>query len=384
MNKIDSQNLATLLQPKYSDSRTSPVPALAESDDKVQGDNVELNSNTVLGTKLVYQSISSQFGENIQAAESVKSDEDQSANQLFDYEAVANNVMAFVSNSIIAAKERGESDSVLAEMFEQAKQGVNQGIDEALGELDELAMLDPALGEGIEKSRTLIQDSIVNLQAELLPEDSGFSDIINKMKVNAIQQSSSISNEDLVSSSQSSDLTITTADGDKVTINFSQLQENFNSSYTEMNFSYELEGELDEAEIAAINELFTQVSAVEKEFFEGDINKAYEKVQTLGFNDEELSGFSLDLQQTQTYYVSQKYTEVESIAEGSMPEPGRDMKQLLGFIDNIRSLQESAQALLGENRQQLPQIIESAFNVSYISSSYNVSQLTDFMEKFTT
>lgn len=410
MNKIDTATPTSLLPPSYQKQDIKSQENGLKTSENAHIDKLALNHNAAVGMKLVYQSISVQLGTSAQSIDRKPAEVAKVEENLFDFEAVAENVMAFVSSSIMAAKERGESDEYIADMFSQAQQGVNQGIDEALSELEELSLLNEELTTGIEKSRNLIQEAIIKLQEELLPpaiKESEKGDEVNTLATSVSNVASTYSaqsiNERFISNNNSSDLTITTADGDKVTIKFSNLNEKyslesasaeeyerFDASYKEVNFSYTLEGELDDGEIAAIDDLIKQISALEKEFFHGDINKAYEKAQTLGINDEELTGFTLDLQQTQTVYASKQYQEVSALADQNQVDPGKEIKQLLAFMESLNKLQEKSQEVLGENNAQLSLLVESVFEVSFksdintegVGASAELNSLTRFMEKF--
>lgn len=365
-------------------------------------EKLALSNSAVLGMKMVYQSVSYQYGTNPKSIEHPSIEKPEASESLFDFNKVADDVLAFVSSSIMAAKDRGASEEKLLEIFEQAKAGANLGIDQALEELEELSLLDEDLTEGIEKSRSLINEGITALQENMFPpieDGEDKANIVNDRILNkeqAAQSISALSSEQYASNSKSSDLIITTADGDTVTINFSQIEQQasrgsyslgegtykaMSASYKEINFSYSLEGELDEDEKEAIHALIEQVSALEQEFFHGDINKAYEKALTLGFDDEELAGFSLDLQQTQTFYASQKYTEVANMAEQHQLEPGQEIKQLLAFMESMRDLREKSEDILG-SPQDFSELLEAVHNASFKSPAGELNHLKELFNKF--
>ncbi len=53
-----------------------------------------------------------------------------------------------------------------------------------------------------------------------------------------------------------------------------------------------------------IYEKIKEVNSLQKDFFSGNVDQAFEKALELGFDNEQIANFSMDLQQTQTSYVS--------------------------------------------------------------------------------
>ena len=124
----------------------------------------------------------------------------------------------------------GTYDDELKDILQQMHKGTNQGIDEALAELKDLEVLDDELTQGIEKSRNLIMQGIDKLTETLFPptkktpvdEEAGkATDNNESIGLSGIQKYSS---DFSTSSDKSSDLTITTAEGDIVNITFSDIQ----------------------------------------------------------------------------------------------------------------------------------------------------------------
>jgi len=372
---------------------------------KAQDVHFSQSKNTTIGMKLVYQSISLKITNHSDAftnqvkpeSEVEKSAADGKSDPFaFDFEAVADNVLSFVSSSLLAAKNRGASSEEMDEMIAQARSGMNKGIDEAIAELGELLLLDDELSEGIEKSRSLISAGIDELEEKLQPTD----DLTPRLSptMHAIDYAS----ETYHSTEKNSDLSITTADGDIITISFSEIKENqfneqFNysagsdssqlsyqssaSSYRELNFSYSVEGDLDDEEIHAINSLIEDISKIQKSFFNGNIEKAYEKALTLGYDEEQLNSFSLDLKLTQTSYVSQAYNEIASYNTPEMAELDQVIKPITAFVDQLRDVRSMANKLLDDDKQELNKLFESVFEAEHGINERLLKQFTNFTDK---
>jgi hypothetical protein len=269
-------------------------------------------------------------------------------------------------------------------MFEQGRAGANLGIDQAKGDLKDLAMLDDDLNQGIEKSRTLINKGIDDLYEQMFPPANKSNEKIAELTPSI--RSTAIDSELYTSNSKGSELSITTTDGDVVSISFSELQEyaskeayqyqessqggstNYSSTssqYHEINFSYSVEGELDNDEKAAIEALIKDVNSLQKDFFNGDVNKAFEKAVELGFDNKQITSFSMDLQQTKTSYVSQAYTTVAELDDKLAPSVGKDLRPLIDFLDQFNQLQEQADKILSKNDDAFGQLLDAVFKAEF-------------------
>jgi hypothetical protein len=69
-------------------------------------------------------------------------------------------------------------------------------------------------------------------------------------------------------------------------------------------YSYQLEGDLDDGELQALNDLFDQVNEIAGLFYDGDVNEAFASAMDMGFDTGELASFSLNMTQTQMTQVS--------------------------------------------------------------------------------
>jgi len=137
------------------------------------------------------------------------------------------------------------------------------------------------------------------------------------------------------------------------------------SQYHEVNFSYSVEGDLDDDEKAAIEALIKDVNSLQKDFFSGNVDKAFEKALELGFDNEQISGFNMDLQQTQTSYVSQTYAEVAGFDEKLLPSTNKALKPLIDFLDHFEKLQERADKLLSKNDDAFGKLLDAVFKAEF-------------------
>ena len=115
---------------------------------------------------------------------------------------------------------------------------------------------------------------------------------------------------------------LTTLDGDKIIINasntavyygeYGETQQDKGKQLVEGlkdngRFSISVTGELDDGEAKAIKDLVDQVMMLADEFYNGDINKAYEAALDLGYDQNEIASYALQLNQVEQYKVAAAY-----------------------------------------------------------------------------
>lgn len=121
--------------------------------------------------------------------------------------------------------------------------------------------------------------------------------------------------------------------------------------YDREEFSFSLQGELDEDELNAIGDLVFQVNELAETFFSGDVEQAFENALNLGFDEQELTGFALQLTRTEQVQVVQAY---ESVAlydrdVNEIPDAGRAAKPVSDYLEQMLSVfEQSKYALQGE------------------------------------
>jgi hypothetical protein len=411
MNKIDNQTALPNYLGHNRQAEQMKNEAVKQHIPKESFDKLALSNRASISMKIVFQSVSSKISEsfnhtpqekNIALTNTVSKDPVTEGNAfagIFDFEEVARTVMEFVGGSILAAQANGASDDEIKEMFEQGRAGANLGIDQAIGELKDLAMLDDDLSQGIEKSRDLINQNISDLYTKIFPEEEqSTSDVVLE---NQNISNASLDSDLYKSNSKNSDLSITTTDGDIVSILFSELQqyaskENYqyeegnkgvadnysmvNSEYHEVNFSYSVEGKLDDEEKAAIEALIKAVNSLQKDFFTGNVDQAFEKAIELGFDIEQIVNISMDLQQTKTSYVSETYTEVAEFDEKALPNADKELRPLIDFLAQFKQIQEKADSILSKNDYAFGQLLDAVFNAEFGEDKESKEKLDKVIE----
>ncbi len=259
---------------------------------------------------------------------------------LFDFEEIAKNVLNFVGGVVKNAKVSGADEDKLNSLFEQAEQGVLKGIEMARKDL--AGFMNEEIDQGINKSYQLI--------------DQGLNDLRNSVFGREPQEGTSAVSM-LDARSRDGELSIRTKEGDLVNINFSDAsQVMFQSQANEQGerqtsmafgstqrFSFSVEGDLNEDELASINELVKNTANLAEDFFDGDIDKAFEQALSLGFDEETLTGFALQLSQTQTTQVARTYESVANMDEqNSGDNAANRIRPIADYLDKMLEVAEQA------------------------------------------
>ncbi|MBI9092556.1 MAG: hypothetical protein JEZ12_25350 [Desulfobacterium sp.] len=104
-----------------------------------------------------------------------------------------------------------------------------------------------------------------------------------------------------------------------------------------LNFS--IEGDLDDGELGAIAELLGNINDLAQTFFDSDFQAAFEMAMELGYDQDELTGFALDLNRQKTSFAA-----IQEQGDGGnmLASPGDGVQPMFdslgGFADMARDL----------------------------------------------
>jgi len=254
----------------------------------------------------------------------------------FDFEAVAKNVMEFVSGVIKGAQAGGASDDKLKEMLEQAREGVDMGFEMARAELGDMDMLNDDVEQGMDKSYDLIQQGLTNLNDELFKPPQ--------------TESAGLAAQGLaMSEREQGSISVTTRDGDTVNISFAnemsmQLDKSIDqgrissqfSLSNNQSFSFEVQGSLDKDELKAVSQLVQEIGKLADEFFNGDVEKAWQQANELDFDQQQIAQYALDFQEVKQVAVKQSY--IGDSAPSSIATLSPYIKELNDVLDDGQAL----------------------------------------------
>ncbi|MBU3022012.1 DUF5610 domain-containing protein [Aestuariibacter sp. A3R04] len=320
-------------------------------------------SQTSIGLKVYSSSMESQVTVDGQKGKFGKETDETKEKEasLFDFEAVAKNVMRFVGGVIQGAADSGADADKLNGLFSQARDGVARGI--ALAQRDIGGLMNDEISTGIDRSQSLIENRLTDLENRLLDKASDSSAHAVENELNAG-----------IANAASASLLIRTRDGDEVTLSFEssqsyQYQRQLNSNevvsgeigsaseqpvdstrysenysfFEKQGISFSLKGELDDGELTAIADLVGSVNDLADTFYSGDIDSAFEQALEIGYDDEELVGYALQMNRVQQTEVVRTYGEIQHYKEGSESGThGDEARPIAQYLDKMLSVFESA------------------------------------------
>lgn len=325
-----------------------------------------LSSQTTVGLRVFNSSLSSSVELNRQTA-NLPEPPKESEKGLFDFEEIARNVLRFVGGTIRATAAGGGDEETLRSLFDQAREGVSRGVDLARRDLG--GLLNDDISNGINNAQGRIEDGIQDLEREIFGEPDAEESL----------QAASVSESISIQTRNAGDINIRTRDGDEVSISFEDLralainqqvtaasaqrrEEDGSESqfvgiqaqqslqqFERSGVSFSVQGELDEDELNAIGELVGNVQELATDFFDGDVEAAFDAALELGFDEQELTGFALQLTRQEQIQVIQTY---ENVSLYNQQEPqtergsSRAVEPVSQYLDRLLNVQEGSNRLL--------------------------------------
>lgn len=288
----------------------------------------------------------------------------------FSPEAVTDRIMGFIESRIEAERANGASEEELQSMFGQAMKGLEQGLREAKEVITAMDMFGGEVKDTFFETVSLLDERMTELEKTLFGAGNPDTQIVAGVPGNdstSVSNSTSANertsakeldverafssipkgNERYVAQSNALffsqdnqfDMEVVTQDGDKVTIHVgagesldfrsgSQVTPRGSvsgfaleqSSYYDISFS--VDGDLDEGELAALNDLFSQVNDIADSFYSGNVGEAFEQALAVGYNSEELAAFAVNMTHSEVVAVAQTYREVAEADSGESVESG--------------------------------------------------------------
>lgn len=248
-------------------------------------------------------------------------------------EKVAERISGFVASGLEAARSRGASQERLDQMYQAAVKGVEKGFAEARDILDNLNLLQGNIAAQVDATETATFDALAAIAPGATPAGSSQA----SMRMGVLER---------FSNAEDMELSVRTRDGDRVTISFSRQQSSesmlagasdgqgnslaqFSLSRSESSqYQFSVKGELDEGEIDALQNLIKDVSSLADEFFDGDVQKAFEQSADLRFDTSELSAMKLDMSYTRQYVSASSYEQVQGLDQAA-DKPGKRLGQMM-------------------------------------------------------
>lgn len=341
-------------------------------------------------------------------------------------EKVANNILGFIERRLQADVADGATQEQLQSRLEAGLSGFKKGFAEASEKLEALSLLSPEVKEDIGTTYDLVLKGVDELRSKFIQSTATDAEAKAAQPTDVKSpDTKTIKTSDSKASSGELDVPdflpatsaylgygnyeygrarefsfeLTTKEGDKVTIKATSSEglaveagragrgnnsaSALNASYSSsQSFSLAIEGELNEDELSAINDLLGRVNDLASQFFEGDLDVAFEQALNLGYDAEQIGSFSLNLAQAEIQQVTEAYMAFEPNHGGNNSAPQLLADQLLPMGNFIRDLLDSLTqaAEFDEPKSLLPAIAERITGETDVDQQQG-KRLSDFMEQ---
>lgn len=151
-------------------------------------------------------------------------------------------------------------------------------------------------------------------------------------------------------------------------------------SYSESDFSFTVNGELDEAELESIGKLVSDANNLATTFFDGDIETAFNQALELGFDEQELTGFALQLSRQERVEVVKAYESVSQYNENndSADLSSKPVERVSDYLQKMLGVVDQSQQKLADG-EQYDKLINGLVNqIRDVATTDLVSAINDF------
>ena len=269
----------------------------------------------------------------------------------FSAEKVSARVVDFVAAGLAAAANRGASPERLEELYQSAVKGVEKGFAEAKAILEDMPMYTPEV-------RTLVEDTEKMTFEKLagIAPGAQSADLINSTIEAQAQYRESMM------------INLVTQDGDRIQVKFANTEKTAFasqgdswalSSSSSSQYQLKVKGELDESEMASIEDLLGKVSDVADQFYSGKVDQAFDLASELKMDPSELARFDLNMQMSSRVEVKQYQT----LSEDARPERSL-ANRIQNWLSPVDALRESpALDKFADRANVLTELLEGAIDV---------------------
>ena len=202
------------------------------------------------------------------------------------------------------------------------------------------------------------------------------------------------------------EMEVLTQDGDRVTINIaageafdysaasrhSPGQTLTTSNLLQGNYhdlSFSVHGELDNGELEALTELFSEINEIAHSFYGGDTGLAFEQAFSMGYEASELASFTINMAHTEVSSFTETYRNVQALDQYAKGNPLQSMMdQLSEFSAEVIAAQErlletphapqNYQSLFADMLSQLLPVEETSTDIGNGFRNFVAGLLSDY------
>lgn len=289
-------------------------------------------------------------------------------------EKVADRIIGFIEQRLQSEAAAGADPTKLQGLLNQARDGVEKGFAEARKIIDGMGALNGKVAADIDDTYKRIQDGFAGLDKRF---GAGTPPATGGGSVSAAAYSERFS-----AKAETFDMAITTRDGDRLRISVAQASANWSQTAVGTaktangsavvgasqsgslqigGWQVDVEGELDQEEVAALEKLFTQVQDLSDKFYAGDLNGAFDRAMALDMDGEQLASMSLRLTQTTVRQATDAYSAVAE--QGGKTATSAVNSSLADYAQGLLDALRSADEITENSKGTLMDLLKGGFSL---------------------
>ncbi|HEY6528849.1 MAG TPA: DUF5610 domain-containing protein [Cellvibrionaceae bacterium] len=284
-------------------------------------------------------------------------------------------IVNFIQQQLLRDQADGDSKEQLAQRLEAGYKGFLQGFNDAYSLLGGAAGLPAEVNEALAQTKQQVGEAVAKLARDMgiqAPEievktqtqTADLAQALDKLTQtthtdNLAALAANNNGHNALAQSRSLKLQLTTAEGDIIElIANSKNAAAFDASDTELHgrtqessqWTLSVNGDLNEKERGAIANFVNQLSGLADEFYQGDLAQAVSQARAIGFDNSQISAFSLSLQQIDIRRVENAYGGPQA-GDAEVKNPQQTRWQALGqWLTQLEQLRtDSLNNALPEN-----------------------------------
>ena len=286
----------------------------------------------------------------------------------------ANTILGFIERRLQMDVADGATQEQLKSRLDAGLEGFKKGFADASEQLKALSMLSPEVESDIGDTFKQVTTGIDALRSKFIEgatKDNTAPTTNNSSATPALKAPTQVNNiavqQGLYEYAEARDFRfeLTTKEGDKVSIRASSSMGmsvaagvDGSGSYSSAskssssNFSLLVDGDLNDSELKAINDLLGRVDKLAGQFYAGNLDEMFDKATSLGYDDQQIAGYALNLSQVQIQQVAVTYGAIspdgaqsQSLANQLAPV-GDFIKDVLSTLNVADSFADPKQLLL--------------------------------------
>lgn len=281
-------------------------------------------------------------------------------------EKVAGTILGFIERRLQMDAAEGATAEQLEARLEEGLRGFRKGFAEAQKQLEALAAFTPEIRADIAETRDLVLSGVEDLRQQII--DGQLSAPVDERGKPTGEAAPLMYVYEQARASRF-DFELTTAEGDVVRIEANRSSaasvsgtgrsESLSAAVSE-SLRWSVSGDLNKDERAAIESLLGDVDKLAQQFFSGNLEGAMASARALGYDDEQVAGFSLNLSRSEIRRATEVYGQMApGRALGRAPEStagpdlltqleplGQFLKGMENALEKAREVSARPEALL--------------------------------------